>query len=44
MITPGPLFSVSGQFRNCLRISYAHPWDARRVEALGRLPELLLGP
>ncbi|WP_020680559.1 PLP-dependent aminotransferase family protein [Marinobacterium rhizophilum] len=42
VITPGPLFSVSGQFRNCLRISYAHPWDGRRIEALSRLPELLL--
>ncbi len=42
VITPGPLFSVSGQFRNCLRISYAHPWDERRIEALSRLPELLL--
>ncbi|MCG7201620.1 PLP-dependent aminotransferase family protein [Marinobacter pelagius] len=43
IITPGPLFSVSGQFGNCLRISYAHPWSASRTEALGRLPELLLG-
>lgn len=42
VITPGPLFSVSGQFRNCLRISFAHPWDTRRVEALSRLPGLLL--
>ncbi len=42
VITPGPLFSVSGQFRNCLRISFAHPWDARRIEALNRLVVLLL--
>ncbi|GGB85494.1 GntR family transcriptional regulator [Marinobacterium zhoushanense] len=42
VITPGPLFSVSGQFRNCLRISYAHPWDARRTAALNRLPELFV--
>jgi DNA-binding transcriptional MocR family regulator len=42
VITPGPLFSVSGQFRNCLRISFAHPWDDRRIEALGQLPALLL--
>lgn len=42
VITPGPLFSVSGQFRNCLRISYAHPWDGRRIDALSRLPALLL--
>ena len=41
VITPGPLFSISGQFRNCLRISFAHSWDDRRVAALNRLPELL---
>ncbi|MFW1676929.1 PLP-dependent aminotransferase family protein [Pontibacter sp. JAM-7] len=42
VITPGPLFSVSGQFKNCLRISYAHPWDERRVAALNRLPRLFV--
>jgi len=43
VITPGPLFSISGQFRHCLRISYAHPWDSKRLSALNRLPELLRG-
>lgn len=43
VITPGPLFSVSGQFRNCLRISYEHPWNTKRVKALNSLPEILLG-
>ncbi|MBU2875761.1 PLP-dependent aminotransferase family protein [Marinobacter salexigens] len=42
VITPGPLFSASGQFRNCLRISYAHPWNNARSQALASLPELLL--
>ncbi|SIP94821.1 transcriptional regulator, GntR family [Marinobacterium stanieri] len=42
VITPGPLFSVSGQFSNCLRLSFAHPWDERRTRALNQLPELLL--
>ncbi len=41
VMTPGPLFSASGQFKNCLRISFAHPWDEARVEVLNRLPELL---
>ncbi|NRP28583.1 putative HTH-type transcriptional regulator YjiR [Marinobacterium sp. xm-d-420] len=41
VITPGPLFSVSGQFANCLRISLAHPWNASRTQALRRLPALL---
>ncbi|TNE93405.1 MAG: PLP-dependent aminotransferase family protein [Gammaproteobacteria bacterium] len=43
IITPGQLFSVSGQFGNCLRISFAHQWNVARTEALGRLPGLLFG-
>lgn len=42
VITPGPLFSVSGQFGNCLRISFAHPWNESRMAALQQLPGLLL--
>lgn len=41
VITPGPLFSVSGQFTHCLRISFAHPWDERRLKALKQLGEML---
>lgn len=41
VITPGPLFSASGQFRNCLRISFAHRWNDARIEALDALPSLL---
>ncbi len=41
IIAPGPLFSVSGQFKNCLRISFAHPWSQQRLAALARLPGLL---
>jgi len=42
VMTPGPLFSISDQFRNCLRISYAHPWNSARLEALAKLRDLLL--
>ena len=41
VITPGPLFSVTGQFTNCLRISYEHPWNAARLNALKSLPAIL---
>lgn len=41
VITPGSLFSVSGKFSNCLRISFAHPWNDARVTALRRLSELI---
>ena len=30
VITPGPLFSSTGQFNNCLRISYEHPWNPQK--------------
>jgi DNA-binding transcriptional MocR family regulator len=39
-IAPGPLFSASGRFRNCLRLNCALPWServARAVATLGRL-------
>jgi len=42
VITPGPLFSTSDQFRNCLRVSYAHPWNSARLGALAKLRDLLL--
>ena len=41
VITPGPLFSASGKYGNCLRVSFSHPWDERRIHALNQLPELL---
>lgn len=41
VITPGSLFSVSGKFSNCLRISFAHPWNEARVSALRRLSTLV---
>ena len=42
VLTPGPLFSASDQFKNCLRISFAHPWDTPRIDALMRLGSLLM--
>ena len=39
-VAPGQLFSAQGQFGNCLRISYARPWDKDVEEGLrlvGRL-------
>ena len=40
-ITPGPLFSASGQFQNHLRLSYAHPWTPVRIQALQTLRHLI---
>jgi len=40
-VAPGQLFSGKGQFANCLRLSYARPWDAEVEEALRMLGALI---
>ena len=42
IITPGNLFTAQDCYRNCLRLSFAHPWDDRRRQALGLLGNILL--
>jgi len=37
----GPVFSVSGQFKNCLRLSFAHYSQSDIVEGVRRLAELM---
>ena len=37
---PGPMFSATGRFHNCLRLSCAVPWTPRIESALARLGEL----
>ncbi len=41
LFAPGELFSVSGQFRNCLRISYAQGWEGERSRQMARLGQLM---
>lgn len=41
IITPGNLFTAQSQYRNCLRLSYAHSWNDRRQHALIKLGEIL---
>lgn len=40
-IAPGSLFTSQNRYQNCLRLSYALPWNSRRVEALRQLGALL---
>jgi DNA-binding transcriptional MocR family regulator len=40
-IAPGQVFSSQGQFKNCLRISYARPWDDDVEKALKILGDLV---
>jgi len=37
IIAPGELFSVTGQYRNCLRLTYAQGWTPEREEAVRKL-------
>jgi DNA-binding transcriptional MocR family regulator len=39
-IAPGPMFSATGRYRNCLRLSYGHPWSNELQWAVLRLGEL----
>jgi DNA-binding transcriptional MocR family regulator len=44
-IAPGPIFSASGKYRNCMRINCQHPWSERYergIETLGRIVREML--
>ena len=41
IITPGALFTSQFRYRNCLRLSFAHPWHETRRAALLSLGQLL---
>ena len=43
-VAPGPLFSASHAFENCIRLNYGHPWSPRIDEAIRTLGELLVHP
>ncbi len=40
-VAPGPIFSASRAFTNCLRLNYGHTWDARSEQALATLGRLV---
>jgi DNA-binding transcriptional MocR family regulator len=40
-IAPGPMFSASGAFRNCLRLNFSHEWTPEREKAMQLLGRLL---
>jgi DNA-binding transcriptional MocR family regulator len=39
-LAPGPLFTSTGRFRNCLRLSFALAWTRAVDEALARVGAL----
>lgn len=40
-IAPGPLFSATGEFKNCLRLSCGFPWSERTEAALATLARIV---
>ncbi|NQZ30819.1 MAG: PLP-dependent aminotransferase family protein [Oceanospirillaceae bacterium] len=40
-ITPGGIFSAQERYQNFLRISFAHPWTERRIQAFMHLAKLI---
>jgi len=40
-IAPGALFSAQDAYRNCLRLNFGHPWNARMKAAMVTLSKLL---
>ncbi len=40
-VAPGPIFSASHAFTNCLRLNYGHAWNARTEQALATLGQRL---
>lgn len=41
-VAPGPLFSPTHAFTNCVRLNYGHPWTPRIDEAIRTLGQLLV--
>lgn len=39
-LSPGPMFSPRRTYRNCVRLNYGHPWDARMRAGIARLGAL----
>ncbi len=42
-IAPGPIFSATRRFRNCIRLNYGYAWNKEMDEALATLGKLISG-
>jgi DNA-binding transcriptional MocR family regulator len=40
-VAPGPMFSNHGEFRNCLRLNFGHPWTPRAEDAVATLGRIV---
>lgn len=42
-IAPGPMFSATGAYQNCLRLNFGHPWSAGMEQGMAALGQLIAG-
>lgn len=40
-LAPGPIFSATQRFRNCVRLNYGSPWDERSEQAMAAIGRLV---
>jgi DNA-binding transcriptional MocR family regulator len=40
-IAPGPIYSATRRFRNCIRLNYGYPWSQELEKALATLGKLI---
>ena len=43
-LAPGPIFSATHAFQNCIRLNYGHPWSAPIDDAIRTLGKLVVHP
>ncbi|WP_144142352.1 PLP-dependent aminotransferase family protein [Paraburkholderia sp. BCC1884] len=43
-IAPGPIFSASHSFKNCIRLNFGHPWTTKLDNAIRTICEILVDP
>lgn len=41
-IAPGPIFSATKRFENCVRLNYGHPWNGQMENAIALLGKIVL--
>ncbi len=40
-ISPGPMFSATRGYKNCMRLNYGHPWSPQIADAVATLGQLI---
>ncbi|CAM2140571.1 Uncharacterized HTH-type transcriptional regulator YdcR [Pararobbsia alpina] len=43
-LAPGPIFSATHAFQNCIRLNFGHPWSPQLEESIRKLGEIVADP